>query len=165
MINWNKYLALPKWCRLDESGLTVKEMADPLFKVTNTFYVTLNEYNFDQDTEKGGPFITSIIWATSDGSASRSINSKIEDDEVKEAVDPPLELLPEYGAITYREILTHYRHKGIDNSELEQASYRATDGEFVKRIIAAHPFEFSFRKSVDGDGEMPFAISYSLIGK
>jgi hypothetical protein len=35
----------------------------------------------------------------------------------------------------------------------------------VTRMIDAHPFTYSFRSPAPEDSEVPFAISYSLIGK
>ena len=165
MVNWSQYIAFPKWCSLQRAGFQVKEIGDPLYHVKDTLYVTLNEHNFSESTDQDGPFITSILWAVTEGAARRAINSEVEADSPEISIFPPYELLPNIDSASYRAILEQYISRGINLKLMERATYRGTDGSFVMRIIDAHPFEYYFRKEEHDGNELPFAISHSLIGK
>jgi hypothetical protein len=163
--DWKTLLSLPKWCPLHETGLHVREVSDPLFVVGRGVYLTLNEFNFETNTNMGGPFITSVLWASSEGAAQRAINLNIEADEQTLCSVPPIELLPAPEAVNYGSILHHFTDKDVDRLFMDHSSYRGTDGLFLTRVIDAHPFEYYFRSPEPEDSEVPFAISYRLIGK
>jgi hypothetical protein len=163
--DWKTLLSLPKWCPLHETGLHVREVSDPLFVVGRGVYLTLNEFNFETNTNMGGPFITSVLWASSEGAAQRAINCSSEADEQALCSMPPIELLPAPDANNYGSILHHFTYKEFDRLFMDNSSYRGTDGLFVTRMIDAHPFTYYFRSPAPEDSEVPFAISYSLIGK
>jgi hypothetical protein len=164
-VDWRRLLSLRKWCPLAEAGLQVRCISEPLFHVTEGLFVTLNEFNFAANSSSGAPFLTSLLWAQTEGAAQRVINSKIELDVEQSAALPPVELLPAEGAITYGSIAAAYERNGVGRQTMETAGYRGTDGLFVTRQITAHPFTYYFRRSEHGDSETPCAVRFSLIGK
>lgn len=159
-LEWERLLQLRRWTALDALGTPASHISDVLFRIGPCGYLICVPHGRDLRRVEGKRFITTLMWAESDGAARRAQLLDIEADEPK-IVRPPDALLSLGGAASYGAIVDYLRKSAVRFQE--SASYRVgSDGAFVHRNILAPPYSFHFRGRDDIDKEDCYAIKYML---
>jgi hypothetical protein len=163
-IDWNELVSLEEWISISRLDISFEELDESLLKISmNKYFVTSPFRGNCLEEMEGGPFLTALLWACSDGAALRAYNMMIERDDMVTAMPPPI-LLPAEDANTYSAILICLKKKNL-KSVIESATYRIiSDGSFVHRSIECDLASYYFRSSEHDDQEEPYAILWKLNG-
>jgi len=162
--DWADLKSLPKWTNLSGVATSALTIGGDLFKIGRGKYLICVPYNRDLEEQRGDRFVTSLVWAATDGAAKRAVLMQIEADQIS-SERPPAELLLPGQPVRYGEIIRALQNGNFGEYE-EAASYRiASDGAFVHRHITTTSFSFRFRKAEHDDSEPCYAIEYRLLEK
>lgn len=163
-MNWNELVSLEESISISILDMSLEELDESLFKISVTKYLIISPYRGNHlEQMEGGPFLTALLWACSDGAALRAYNMMIERDDMVTAMPPPI-LLPAEDANTYSAILTCLKERDL-KAIIESATYRIVgDGSFVHRSIECELASYYFRSSAHDDQEEPYAILWKLNG-
>jgi hypothetical protein len=166
-VTWDEVLALPAWPSLSAIAPHAVLMKANLMKAGAHQYVVVASY--DRELREGSPqapFVTSAIWAPSDGAALRcGLQEVQEDDATSLSVEPPMELVP-FGQIPTYAKITEAARTGRYGVYLEHAEYRVTTSggaEFVHKVVEVGRIGYCFRSSTKRDRELPYAVRVSLL--
>ena len=158
---WADLKFLRRWTPLSQVTTDAVSLGDDLFKVGRGKFLICVPYNRDLEEQGGNRFVTTLVWAGTDGAARRAVLMQIEADQSSKE-RPPADLLPPGQPVTYGEIVWELKKGHLGEYE-ETASYRiASDGAFVHRHITTAAFSFHFRKREPDDSEPCYAIEYRL---
>mgnify|MGYP007034366735 CR=1 FL=1 len=151
---------MQRWTALDALGDTVSCVSDVLFRLGRDEYLVCVPHDRDLRRIEGKRFVTTVMWAETEGAARRAQLMDIESDERGDVLPPPALLLSE-GASSYGSIVDCLQSIGARFQE--SASYRiGSDGAFIHRSIIAPPRTFHFRNRDDDDKDRCYAIKYVL---
>lgn len=161
MISWTKMKEISKGTSIKKIGVLTEKIGENLYKISDEQYLMANSLrHLPGEGKPEGPFIMSILWASSDGSARRAYFHDIEHDDGA-ILPPPPELLPHPAASRCGEIVEKLEEMGL--STTEEADYRVIpDGAFVHRVIDSEIAKYYFRSRKSMDDEPPFAIQWRL---
>jgi hypothetical protein len=161
-LSWDTLTSLRRWTPLRQvTKTTPVKLGDDLFKIDTGKYLVCVPYKRDLTEGGGERFITSVLWARTDGAARRAALLQIEADQVIEGGPPPDLLLPGR-PVSYGDIIRELK-KDQTGEFGETASYRvATDGAFVHRSIVTESTSFHFRNPEHDDSEPCYAIEFRL---
>jgi hypothetical protein len=162
-MEWSELIKIPKWTSIHKLGLDLTKIEDDFYKLSENQYCLSAPYDsMSLEEAPGGPFITSFLWACSEGAAKRVYLNEIESDD-KVNVSPPHEILPSPEKKTYKEILNGLKELRC-KSVMEHAGYRiVSDGAFIHRVIESEIASYFFRKSEHDSSEVPYAIQWNLV--
>lgn len=159
--DWARLKSLRAWTPLPDVSPSAIPLGGVLYRIATGTYVTCVPYNRQLEEIEGGLFVTTLLWAESDGAAKRVQLMEIEADQPKDS-RPPADLLLHGQPVTYGEIIRELQ-RGAYGAFREWADYRiARDGAFVQRTIDIPPISFYFRKPEDDDADRCYAIQYRL---
>jgi hypothetical protein len=159
--SWQDLLDLRTWTPLRQTGIETTRLSENVRRVSRGKYLVVVESDLSGDVA-GGPYVTMVAWAETDGAALRAVDAALERDaEPDHDQMPPPELLPEPTASGYATILSALKRRG--ESVLESGEYRiATDGAFLHKVIRATAATYYFRSPVEIGDEKPFAVTHRI---
>jgi hypothetical protein len=162
-MDWSEVIRIPKWTPISKLDCDLMILDDYFYKLAENQYCLSAPYNSMSLVEApGGPFLTSFLWACSEGAARRVYLNNIESDD-KVEISPPVEILPYPDSNTYGGILKGLEKIG-SKSVMEHAAYRImSDGAFIHRIIESEIAAYFFRSPKYDDREVPYAIQWNLV--
>lgn len=151
--DWDRLLQLPGWTPLREVPNPVL-IAPTLYRLSEGAYVLAQDYNRALEDDPGAPFVTELLWASSDGAARRAAMDDIDADDGASSVPPP-SLWHKGNAPSYASVL---REAG---KQAEYATYRLDD-RFVHKVVDLGGSRFFFRSLQFDEEERPYAIAFQL---
>jgi len=158
MMNWARTIEIPRWTPVRQLGIKVSKIRDILFRVESDCYLIAVQHNEKLEMFPDLHFVTSVLWAESEGAALRAALREIENDRIVVGATPPPEMLLVSDRMTYGQIIDVLKSRK-HGEYIEHASYRiARDGAFIHRIVDTHLFEFYFRALTEDKNERPYAI-------
>lgn len=162
-MDWSEMIRTPKWTPISKLNCELIILNDNFYKISENQYCLSAPYNSMSLVETpGGPFLTSFLWACSEGAARRAYLNNIESDD-KVTVYPPSQILPYPDSKTYVSILKGLKQIGL-KSVMEHGAYRImSDGAFIHRVIESKIASYFFRSPKHDDREVPYAILWNLV--
>ena len=158
---WTDILNIPAWTPLSATGISTERLSENLRKVCDQTYLLVVDTD-QQGHSVDGPYVTSAVWAETDGAALRAVDGDLEaDTQIENKIIPVSVLVPSGATPTYSSILAALRD--LDGGVIEAGEYRiATDGAFLHKVIRGRRRTYYFRERRISRSERPFAIACRL---
>ncbi len=159
--DWKDLLRIRVWTPLAAVSIETTKLSENVRKIEDGKYLVVVESDLAGNAN-GGPYVTMVAWAGTDGAVLRAIDGALEADvEQRANVKPPDELIPAAEASEYVSISASLKKRG--ESVLESGEYRiASDGIFLHKVVRSTNATYYFRSPEMIDGEIPFAITHRI---
>lgn len=161
VMNWSVLKTGRMWQSLREIAPSAKEVGAGLYRLAKNTYAiaSLHDENLI-DGRPGAPFVTSLLWAETEGAARRCVHLELERDESSTAAEAPHELLQNTSG-DYESLVAEARKS--KTRMMERAEYRTQpDGRFVHRVVEVGKASYFFRDAHARKNERPYAIRWRL---
>ena len=153
-------LKLKRWTPLRDCGVPVTPVAPPLFRASEELYIVARRLDRQLlENAPDAPFVWSVLWAPSDGSARRAVLGEVEADDGAVS-QPPSALLPQdmSYAMAVKDALKIFGHR-VHESD---AYAGAPPHPFVNKVLEAGPWSLFFRTEKVRPDTNPYAVSFRL---
>src|SRR5438874_557492 len=104
-MKWTRLIQIKRWTLLTQAGLEISNLKDTLYRVDANSYLIAVPYDEGLQTHGDLRFVTSVLWAESEGAARRASLMEIENDQIDRSAVPPQEMLLPDAANRYGDIL------------------------------------------------------------
>lgn len=157
-MNWRKLIKIRCWTPLDLIGFDAAQVRDTLYRLEPRAFLIAVPHNKSLEAVGNTKFVTSAMWAESEGAALRAALMDIRSDEIVGGLNIPPEMLLPGSPKTYGDIIDVLKFNS-PGSYMEYANYSIAQGRaFTHRVIDAKNLKFFFRGRANDVDEAPYAV-------